>query len=195
MCRMHFDTDDRVSLRGFWPEDRQDLVNGLNDWAVTRWLGRVSHPYRRIDHANAFLALDEHLHVNEAVRDGSRSLSLALCADDDDVVLGVLSHALRQVMRSAVVAIGVSLLVGSEESILEEVAGFGGSLLLFENSRAIELETDHLSADWMEAIGRDPQVLVRFFEKIAKECGEICDGGSMLASHPSFSERIEALSE
>ena len=42
---------------------------------------------------------------------------------------------------------------------------------------------------------RDPQALVRFFEKIAKECGEICDGGSMLASHPSFSERIEALSE
>ena len=48
---------------------------------------------------------------------------------------------------------------------------------------------------WMEAIGRDPQALVRFFEKIAKECGEICDGGSMLASHPSFSERIEALSQ
>ena len=39
-------------------------------------------------------------------------------------------HALRQVMRSAVVAIGVSLMVGSEGSILEEVAGFGGSLLL-----------------------------------------------------------------
>ena len=91
---MHFDIDDRVSLRGFRPEDRQDLVNGLNDWAVTRWLGRVPHPYR-LDHADAFLARDEHLHVNEAVRDGSRSL-----------------------------------LVGSEESILEEVAGFGGSLLL-----------------------------------------------------------------
>ena len=175
---MHFDIDDRVSLRGFRPEDRQDLVNGLNDWAVTRWLGRVPHPYR-LDHANAFVARDEHLHVNEAVRDGSRSLSLALCADDDDVVFGVLAHelghvaeqhALRQVMRSAVVAIGVSLLVGSEESILEEVAGFGGSLLLMENSRAFKLE-------------------------IAKECGEMCDGGSMLASHPSFSERIQALSE
>ena len=124
--------------------------------------------------------------------------------DDDDVVLGVLAHelghvaeqhALRQVMRSAVIAIGVSLMVGSEESILEEVAGFGGSLVLMENSRAFELEADHLSADWMAAIGRDPQALVRFFQKIAEECGERCDGGSMLASHPSFSERIEALSE
>ena len=78
---MHFDIDDRVSLRGFRPEDRQDLVNGLNDWAVTRWLGRVPHPYR-LDHADAFLARDEHLHVNESVRDGSRSLSLALCHYD-----------------------------------------------------------------------------------------------------------------
>ena len=78
---MHFDIDDRVSLRGFRPEDRQDLVNGLNEWAVTRWLGRVPHPYR-LDHADAFLARDEHLHVNESVRDGSRSLSLALCHYD-----------------------------------------------------------------------------------------------------------------
>ena len=54
---MHFDIDDRVSLRGFRPEDRQDLVNGLNDWAVTRWLGRVPHPYR-LDHADAFIARD-----------------------------------------------------------------------------------------------------------------------------------------
>ena len=83
-----------------------------------------------------------------------------------------------------------SLLVGSEESILEEVAGFGASLLLIENSRAFKLEADHLSADWMEAIGCDPQALVRFFEKIAKECGVIYDGGSMLASQPSCSERI-----
>ena len=154
MSRVHFDIDDRVSLCGFRPEDRQDLVNGLNDWAVTRWLGRVPHPYR-LDHANAFLARDEHLHVNEAVRHGSRSL-----------------------------------LMGSEESILEEVTGFGASLLLMENSRAFELEADHLSADWIEAIGCDPQALVRFFEKIAEECGEICNGGSILASHPSFSERI-----
>ena len=85
MCWMHFDIDDRVSLRAFRPEDRQDLVNGLNDWAVARWLGRVPHPYR-LDHADAFLARDEHLHIDEAVQDGSRSLSLSLC--DDDQVIG-----------------------------------------------------------------------------------------------------------
>ena len=78
---MHLEIDDRVSLRGFRPDDRQDLVTGLNDWAVTRWLGRVQHPYR-LDHADAFLAREEHLHIDDAVRDGSRSLPLALCAED-----------------------------------------------------------------------------------------------------------------
>ena len=60
---MHFDIDDRVSLRGFRHEDRQDLVNGMNNWAVTRWLGRVLNPVR-LDYADAFFAQDEHLHVN-----------------------------------------------------------------------------------------------------------------------------------
>ena len=78
---MHFDIDDRVSLRGFRHEDRQDLVNGMNNWAVTRWLGRVLNPYR-LDYADAFFAQDEHLHVNAVVRDGRRSLSLALCHYD-----------------------------------------------------------------------------------------------------------------
>lgn len=125
-------------------------------------------------------------------------------ADDEDVVLGVLAHelghvaeqhALRQIMRSAAIGIGIGLFLGNEDSILEELVGFGGSLVLMENSRSFELEADSLSANWMEAIGRDPQALVRFFQQLASECGDLCDGGGMLASHPSFRERANALSE
>lgn len=125
-------------------------------------------------------------------------------ADDEDVVLGVLAHelghvaeqhALRQVMRSAVIGIGIGLFLGNEDSILEEIVGFGGSLVLMENSRAFELEADSLSADWMAAIGRDPQAIVRFFKRLSDECGNLCDGGGMLASHPSFQDRVNALSE
>ena len=64
MCRNHFVIDDSLALRAFRPEDRWDPVNGLNDWAVTRWLGRVPHPYR-LDHANAFLTREEHLYIGE----------------------------------------------------------------------------------------------------------------------------------
>lgn len=124
--------------------------------------------------------------------------------DDEDVVLGVLAHelghvmhrhSLRQIMRSAVVAIGISLLVGAEDSILEEIAGFGGTLILTQNSRAFELEADATSTDMLRRIDRDPQALIRFFAKLDKDCGVLCDGGGLLASHPSFRDRVSALSE
>jgi len=127
---------------------------------------------------------------------------LVTFANDEDVVLAVLAHefghvveqhALRQIMRSAVVAIAVGMIVGADESIIEEIAGFGGNLVLSGQSRAFELEADHVSADWMQRLGRDAGALPRFFSKLQQECGGLCDGGGLLATHPSFRDRIEAL--
>jgi Zn-dependent protease with chaperone function len=129
---------------------------------------------------------------------------LVTYVEDDDVVLGVLAHelghvveqhALRQVMRSAVVAIGISLLVGAEESILEEVVGFGGTLVMTQNSRKFELEADTASADMLRRAGRDPDALIIFFAQLEANCGKMCDGGGLLASHPSLRERVSALSD
>ena len=127
---------------------------------------------------------------------------LVTFADDEDVVLAVLAHefghvierhALRHIMRSAVVAMGVSLLVGAEESILEEIVGFGGGLVLSGQSREFELAADHVSADWMRKLGHDTDALTRFFQRLADDCGRLCDGGGLMASHPSFADRIKAL--
>ncbi|MGB1105406.1 MAG: M48 family metallopeptidase [Candidatus Puniceispirillaceae bacterium] len=127
---------------------------------------------------------------------------LVTFANDEDVVLAVLAHefghvveqhALRQIMRSAVVAIAVGMIVGADESIIEEIVGFGGNLVLSGQSRAFELEADHVSADWMQRLGRDAGALPRFFSKLQQECGGLCDGGGLLATHPSFRNRIEAL--
>lgn len=129
---------------------------------------------------------------------------LVTYVDEEDVVIGVLAHelghvveqhALRQVMRGAVVAIGVSLLVGAEDSIVEEITGFGGTLVLTQNSRIFELEADAASANMLRRIGHDPDAMVRFFAKLEKDCGKMCDGGGMLASHPSFRDRVKVLSE
>jgi len=55
---------------------------------------------------------------------------LVTFANDEDVVLAVLAHefghvveqhALRQIMRSAVVAIAVGMIVGADESVIEEI--------------------------------------------------------------------------
>ena len=96
-------------------------------------------------------------------------------------------------MRSTVVAMGVSLIVGAEESILEEIIGFGGGLVLSGQSRAFEIEADIASREWLVATGRDPRALVSFFEKLAEDCGVMCDGGGFLDSHPSFDMRIEQI--
>ena len=71
---------DRIGLRAFRLSDSDDLVSGLNDWQVTRWLANVPHPYR-IDHAKAFLARPEHRSVDAGVDDARAPLSLALCHD------------------------------------------------------------------------------------------------------------------
>lgn len=124
---------------------------------------------------------------------------LVTYVEDEDVILGVLAHelghvtsrhTLRHIMRSAVVAMSVSLVVGAEETILEEIVGFGGNLVLSGHSRAFEIEADQASHDWMHAVGRDPHALVMFFEKLADDCGAWCDGGGFLDSHPSFADRI-----
>ena len=89
----------------------------------------------------------KHLHVNEAVRDGSRSLSLALCADDR--------------------VIGGFVLKPEDEAGVRELG--------FWLARPY----------WGQGIMR----------RAASHMIQEVNGGSMLASHPSFSERVEALSE
>jgi Zn-dependent protease with chaperone function len=125
-------------------------------------------------------------------------------ADDHDVVLGVLAHefghvtnrhSLRQIMRSAVIAFGVSIIVGADDSILEEVVAFGSVLVHSEQSRQFEREADRESTNWMRAIGRDPSALTRFFEKISKECGDYCGDDTIFSSHPAFKDRIQALTD
>ena len=129
---------------------------------------------------------------------------LVTFANDENVVLAVLAHefghvterhVLRQIMRSAVVAIGVGMMVGAEASVIEEIVGIGGNLVLQDQSRTFELTADRVSADWMHRLGHDTEALRRFFQKIQDECGALCDGGGLLASHPSFRDRIDALAD
>ena len=62
--------DDRINLRSFRPSDREDLVAGLNNWNVIKWLVAPPHPYR-LDHADEFIA--------NKCDDG---VTMAVCHDD-----------------------------------------------------------------------------------------------------------------
>ena len=174
---------------------------------------RLTREFDRMRQLAALEFADARLHFRHAPAIGPNAFALpgndivlldelVWFADDETVVLAVLAHefghvterhALRQIMRSATVAIGVGLMVGAEESILEEIVGFGGNIILSGQSRAFELEADRVSADLMRRLGHNTESLARFFEKIQDECGTLCDGGGLLASHPSFRDRIDAL--
>ncbi len=71
----------KISLRPFRVSDRDDIVAGINDWQVARWLASVPYPYR-VDHANAYLARPEHGECALAVADAGAVLALAVCAND-----------------------------------------------------------------------------------------------------------------
>lgn len=82
--------DDNLSLRCFRPSDREDLVAGLNDWEVTRWLAQVPYPYRH-DHADEFLSWDEHIPIGAAMADPTAGFAIALC-EQDRVIGGLVGN-------------------------------------------------------------------------------------------------------
>ena len=82
--------DTHFALRGFRLTDREDLVAGINNWAVARWLARVPYPYR-LDHADEFQGRDEHSDITGAIRDPEKGFALALC-HDDRVIGGLVSN-------------------------------------------------------------------------------------------------------
>ena len=67
----------RVCLRPFRYSNVSDLVSGLNDWQVARWLASVPHPYR-VDHAKAYLERPEHWSGESALDDKAATLALAI---------------------------------------------------------------------------------------------------------------------
>jgi Zn-dependent protease with chaperone function len=119
-------------------------------------------------------------------------------ADDGDVIAGVLAHeighvtnqhAIRTVARSTVVAIAVGLVFGIDDSFIEEIATLGTSLILSSQSREFETEADQVSLEILQQLGRDSESMVKFFDKVAAECGEGCARPSFFDSHPRLDQR------
>lgn len=119
-------------------------------------------------------------------------------AGNEDVLVGILAHevghitnrhAMRMITRSAILAVGLGLVFGIEDSFVEEIGTLGSSLILASYTRAFELEADQVSTQLMQQLGRDPASLISLFDKLATECAPHCDKGGFFASHPSFRER------
>ena len=66
------------TLRPFRFSDREDLVAGLNNWSVAKWLIPVPHPYR-LDHADEFIADQRDDGVSMAVCQNDRVIGSVSC--------------------------------------------------------------------------------------------------------------------
>ena len=98
-------------------------------------------------------------------------------------------HTMRAVAQSMVIAIAVGLVFGIDDSFIEEITTLSTSLILSNQSRKFETEADQVSLEILQKLGRDPESMVKFFGKVAAECGEGCNNPNFFDSHPRLDHR------
>ena len=130
---------------------------------------------------------------------------LARLLEDDDLVLAVLAHelghvrerhGLRQVLRIGGMFVIASAVLGTDDSLLEELAAISVSTVSAGYSREFERDADAFAGRLLESAGRSAADLADAFRTLLDDCGEMCRGDAgWLSSHPGLESRIEALEE
>jgi Zn-dependent protease with chaperone function len=123
---------------------------------------------------------------------------IELLKDEPDAVLTILAHeaghlqnrhALRNAVRTGVVAAATALWLGDFSSFLN-----GLPILLASNGyrREFEQEADAFAREVARKGGADPARIAIFFERIRKQYGEAAESPLAISfsSHPADSERI-----
>lgn len=142
---------------------------------------------------NAFALPDGNLILTDQLVD--------LAGGDTEMIIGVLGHeighveykhSLRQLYRAAGVAGLVMLIAGDVGSGVQDVLTQGGGLLALSYSRSAESQADRRSVELMQAAGKDPVALSRFFDLLETKLDDHSDT-SMLSTHPGTPERKQAI--
>ena len=124
---------------------------------------------------------------------------------DDDRILAVLAHelghveerhGLRQVLRIGGMFVIASLVLGGDDSLLEELASISISTISAGYSRDFERDADAFAARLLKGSGRSTADLADALRTLVDDCGEPCRGDTgWLSTHPGVESRIAALEE
>lgn len=123
-------------------------------------------------------------------------------AESPEEVAGVLAHevqhvlrrhSLRQILDTIKVRLLLTLLVGDLDTLSDVVLAKASGLIELAHSRDAEREADQLGMRLLERARVDPRGMIRFFEKLKDEHGELVDKLAILTTHPGGSERVETL--
>ena len=122
---------------------------------------------------------------------------------DDDRILAVLAHelghvqerhALRRVLRVGGMFVIATLVLGGDESLLEELAAIAVSTTSASYSRDFEHDADAFAGRLLENAGRSAGDLADALRALLEHCGEACrNDGGWLSTHPGIESRILAL--
>lgn len=132
---------------------------------------------------------------------------------DDELILSVIAHefahvqqrhSLQQIIEVVGIAAISSIILGSNDTIIEEASAVGINLWSSRKSREFEREADLLALKYMEEANFDKSAFLNAIEKLTiafcKSATESIDDcvsnktSGWLSTHPSGSERIEYLS-
>ena len=117
----------------------------------------------------------------------------------EDVIAGILGHeighvveehGLRRLYRSLGSYVLIALLAGETGPMLEDILLEGNALLSLSYSRAQESAADEIGLTLSHRAGFDPTGLKVFFERLGTEIG---DDMQWMSTHPSHSNRVEAI--
>jgi predicted Zn-dependent protease len=130
------------------------------------------------------------------------TLPLMTLVQTEDELAGVLSHEVSHDIHHDVVhlaqkqettgllAVGLQILLGGRNPIVQNAIGIGAELQDLHYSRDIEESADHLGAQICAHAGYDPWGLVWMFQKFSKSDAS---GMEMLSDHPTDQHRIAML--
>jgi predicted Zn-dependent protease len=119
--------------------------------------------------------------------------------DDDDMLRGVLAHELghavhrhgmRSVVRSALTAIALALVLGGSDDLTALLVRNASSLDQLSFSRDMETDADRFGTDLLQRAGGSPEGLARFLESLGKQ-----PVPELLSTHPDPNGRAEEIRE
>jgi predicted Zn-dependent protease len=119
--------------------------------------------------------------------------------EDDDMLRGVMAHeighavhrhGMRSVVRSAIYAILLAVMLGGADDITKIVVSNASDLDRLSHSREMETDADLFAVDVLRRAGRSPDGLAKFLESLDKQ-----PVPQLLSTHPDSAERARKIRE
>lgn len=194
--------------------ETKEKIRYVQDPAVVQYVTQISNKINRFaskDRPNvrwSVHVIDDPKTVNAFATPGGFLYvytGLILAADNEAELAGVMAHEAGHVVgrhsaRQMVNAYGLqavtAMALGKDAGQLAQVAaGLAGNGVLLAHGRSEETEADEYGARYASAAGYNPQGLVSFFQKLAKEEGKTNQALKWLSTHPSSADRVRHLNQ